>query len=64
MKNGALKIIVKAATVEHRGKLRPCVVQLDPSTGMLHVRPQGCRKGKTYSIADLFTWGQQLHASF
>lgn len=60
MKRPHVRRTIKAAVVQYRGKLRPCVVHLETSTGMLHVRPHGCRKTKSYSIADLYAWGQQL----
>jgi hypothetical protein len=61
MKRLHVRRTIAAATVKHRGKIRPCVVHLDTAAGMIHIRPLGCRKKKSYSIADLFTWGQQLH---
>lgn len=51
---------IPAAAVNYRGKVRPCVVELDTTIGIIRIRPPGCQKSKTYAIADLFAWGQQL----
>lgn len=51
---------IPVAAVNYRGKVRPCVVELDTTTGIIRIRPHGCQKTKSYSVADLFAWGQQL----
>lgn len=52
-----------AVQVQHRGRKRALVVELDTRAGTLCVRLQGCRKRRKYLVADLYQPGQQMALS-
>jgi hypothetical protein len=52
--NSRRKITRRFATkVKHRGEERPVIAELDLDAGTIRVRLLGCRKRKTYNVADL-----------
>ncbi len=46
--------------IEHQGKQRAVIVEVDPVAGTVSTRLEGCRKRRVYAAKDLQHWGAQL----
>lgn len=53
-------MLITKSTVAFQGRQRAAIVDIDTETGFISVRLEGIRKRKTYTAADLYTWGEQL----
>ncbi len=55
-KHKKISRIFPGATVIYRGKARHVIAELNTEAGTIIVRLDGCRRRKTYTVTDLWTF--------